>query len=85
MFPDNYIRCNLSARLLLLAEMLDMICISIFDDPLSNLLHLLHPGVGAGGEEQKSSSISVFHLPWLAFVVALMFVGILPYSASDWY
>lgn len=32
-------------------------------------------GVGAGGEEQKSSSISVFHLPWLAFVVALVFVG----------
>lgn len=31
-------------------------------------------GVGAGGEEQKSSSISVFHLPWLAFVVALVFV-----------
>ncbi|KAH6828476.1 magnesium transporter [Perilla frutescens var. hirtella] len=31
-------------------------------------------GVGAGGEEQKSSSISIFHLPWLAFVVALVFV-----------
>ncbi|KAL7159183.1 hypothetical protein ABFS83_01G011100 [Erythranthe nasuta] len=31
-------------------------------------------GVGAGGEEQKSSSISVFHLPWLAFVVAFLFV-----------
>ncbi|KAG9145588.1 hypothetical protein Leryth_021547 [Lithospermum erythrorhizon] len=31
-------------------------------------------GVGAGGEEQNSSSISIFHLPWLAFVVALLFV-----------
>lgn len=31
-------------------------------------------GVGAGGEEQKSSTISVFHLPWLAFVVAFLFV-----------
>ncbi|CAA0838052.1 Probable magnesium transporter NIPA9 [Striga hermonthica] len=31
-------------------------------------------GVGAGGEEQKSSSISIYHLPWLAFVVAVLFV-----------
>ncbi|KAK6161980.1 hypothetical protein DH2020_001821 [Rehmannia glutinosa] len=32
-------------------------------------------GVGAGGEEQNTSSISVYHLPWLAFVVAFLFVG----------
>ncbi|KAM1024695.1 hypothetical protein ACFX2I_037841 [Malus domestica] len=31
-------------------------------------------GVGAGGEEQKASIISVFHLPWLAIVVAFLFV-----------
>ncbi|KAL6985547.1 hypothetical protein U1Q18_018923 [Sarracenia purpurea var. burkii] len=31
-------------------------------------------GVGAGGEEQKASSISIFHLPWLAFVVVLLFI-----------
>lgn len=31
-------------------------------------------GVGAGGEEQKASSISIFHLPWLAFVVSILFV-----------
>ncbi|GER35404.1 hypothetical protein STAS_11677, partial [Striga asiatica] len=31
-------------------------------------------GVGAGGEEQKSSSISIYHLPWLACVVAVLFV-----------
>lgn len=31
-------------------------------------------GVGAGGEEQKTSSISIFHLPWLAFAVAILFV-----------
>ncbi|KAL0330688.1 UNVERIFIED_CONTAM: putative magnesium transporter NIPA9 [Sesamum angustifolium] len=31
-------------------------------------------GVGAGGEEQKASLISVFHLPWLAFVVTFLFV-----------
>ncbi|KAG8375691.1 hypothetical protein BUALT_Bualt10G0126700 [Buddleja alternifolia] len=31
-------------------------------------------GVGAGGEEQTVSSISVFQLPWLAFVVVLLFV-----------
>ncbi|XP_073305646.1 probable magnesium transporter NIPA9 isoform X1 [Primulina huaijiensis] len=31
-------------------------------------------GIGVGGEEQKASSISVFHLPWLAFVVAILFV-----------
>ncbi|GMQ03728.1 hypothetical protein CsSME_00049413 [Camellia sinensis var. sinensis] len=31
-------------------------------------------GVGAGGEEQQASSISIAHLPWLAFVVAFLFV-----------
>ncbi|XP_034683973.1 probable magnesium transporter NIPA9 isoform X1 [Vitis riparia] len=31
-------------------------------------------GVGTGGEEQKASSISIFHLPWLAFSVAILFV-----------
>ncbi|KDP34076.1 hypothetical protein JCGZ_07647 [Jatropha curcas] len=31
-------------------------------------------GVGAGGEEQEASSISVFQLPWLAFIVAILFV-----------
>ncbi|GFZ16252.1 magnesium transporter, putative [Actinidia rufa] len=31
-------------------------------------------GVGAGGEEQKASSISIFHLPWLAFIVAFLFM-----------
>ncbi|KAH9615239.1 hypothetical protein KSS87_006641 [Heliosperma pusillum] len=32
-------------------------------------------GVGAGGEEQKAFPISVFHLPWLAVGVAIVFVG----------
>lgn len=32
-------------------------------------------GVGAGGEEQEASSISIFHLPWVAFIVAILFVG----------
>ncbi|KAL3655728.1 hypothetical protein CASFOL_000124 [Castilleja foliolosa] len=31
-------------------------------------------GVGAGGEEQKVSSISIYHLPWVASVVAILFV-----------
>lgn len=31
-------------------------------------------GVGAGGEEQEVSSISIFQLPWLAFVVSILFV-----------
>jgi drug/metabolite transporter (DMT)-like permease len=31
-------------------------------------------GVGAGGEEQTASSISILHLPWVAGVVALLFV-----------
>ncbi|KAL8216529.1 hypothetical protein R6Q57_023366 [Mikania cordata] len=31
-------------------------------------------GVGAGGEEQKASSISILHLLWLAFGVAFLFV-----------
>ncbi|KAH9653293.1 putative magnesium transporter NIPA9 [Citrus sinensis] len=30
-------------------------------------------GVGAGGEEQEPSSISIFQLPWLAFVVSILF------------
>lgn len=32
-------------------------------------------GVGAGGEEQKASSISILHLPWVACGVAFLFVG----------
>lgn len=31
-------------------------------------------GVGAGGEEQEATAISIFHLPWLALVVAILFV-----------
>ncbi|GFQ06683.1 probable magnesium transporter nipa9 [Phtheirospermum japonicum] len=31
-------------------------------------------GVGAGGEEQKATSISIYHLPWVACVVAILFV-----------
>ncbi|KAJ1423424.1 Magnesium transporter NIPA [Sesbania bispinosa] len=33
-------------------------------------------GVGAGGEEQEAAALSVFHIPWLAFVVFILFVGI---------
>ena len=40
-------------------------------------------GVGAGGEEQKASPISIFHLPWLAFVVAILFVGTLLCAPTD--
>ncbi|XP_031473893.1 probable magnesium transporter NIPA9 isoform X1 [Nymphaea colorata] len=31
-------------------------------------------GVGIGGEEQELSNISLFSLPWLVFVVAILFV-----------
>nr|XP_034890924.1 probable magnesium transporter NIPA9 isoform X2 [Populus alba] len=31
-------------------------------------------GVGAGGEEQEASSISIFQLPWLALLVAILFM-----------
>ncbi|KAJ7966408.1 Protein of unknown function (DUF803) [Quillaja saponaria] len=31
-------------------------------------------GVGAGGEEQEAIAISIFHLPWLAFVVFILFI-----------
>ncbi|XP_056698467.1 probable magnesium transporter NIPA9 [Spinacia oleracea] len=31
-------------------------------------------GIGAGGEEQNTSPISIFHLPWLAFFVVIVFV-----------
>lgn len=62
-----------------------MISSSIIYDPISKLFIFLHlgVGVGAGGEEQKLPSISVLYLPWLAFVVAFVFVGILPYSATN--
>ncbi|PHU13980.1 putative magnesium transporter NIPA9 [Capsicum chinense] len=30
--------------------------------------------VGAGGEEQQASAISIFHLPWLACAVTILFV-----------
>lgn len=39
-------------------------------------------GVGAGGEEQNASSISIFHLPWLACAVAFLFVGTPEWMAS---
>lgn len=32
-------------------------------------------GVGAGGEDQEASELSVLQLPWLAFSVAILFVG----------
>ncbi|KAL1315393.1 probable magnesium transporter NIPA9 isoform X2 [Arachis hypogaea] len=31
-------------------------------------------GVGAGGEEQEAATLSIFHIPCLAFVVAILFV-----------
>ncbi|XP_043721529.1 probable magnesium transporter NIPA9 [Telopea speciosissima] len=31
-------------------------------------------GVGVGGEEQKASAISIFHLPLLVFIVVILFV-----------
>ncbi|PON71710.1 Magnesium transporter NIPA [Parasponia andersonii] len=40
-------------------------------------------GVGAGGEEQKSSDISIFQLPWLAIIVAILFVGTLSGASSN--
>ena len=36
-------------------------------------------GVGAGGEEQEAAALSIFHIPWLAFVVFILFVGTLSY------
>lgn len=54
-----------------------------FEGPPAVLIIVLRTGVGAGGEEQKASSISIFHLPWLAFVVSILFVGIKPYALTD--
>ncbi|XP_027354347.1 probable magnesium transporter NIPA9 isoform X2 [Abrus precatorius] len=31
-------------------------------------------GVGAGGEEQEAAALSIFHIPWMAFVVFILFV-----------
>ncbi|MBA0633042.1 hypothetical protein Godav_001692 [Gossypium davidsonii] len=39
-------------------------------------------GVGAGGEEQESSAVSILQLPWLAFVVVIVFVGTPKWLAS---
>lgn len=39
-------------------------------------------GVGAGGEEQESSAVSILQLPWLAFVVMIVFVGTPKWLAS---
>eukprot|EP00268_Persea_americana_P013662 TRINITY_DN16083_c0_g1_i1.p1 TRINITY_DN16083_c0_g1~~TRINITY_DN16083_c0_g1_i1.p1 ORF type:complete len:158 (-),score=25.88 TRINITY_DN16083_c0_g1_i1:1095-1568(-) len=39
-------------------------------------------GVGVGGEEQKASAISLFSLPLLAFIVAILFVGRPQWMAS---
>ena len=43
----------------------------------------LRAGVGAGGEEQKASAISVYQLPWLAIIVATLFVGTLSCATSN--
>ncbi|KAF4348148.1 hypothetical protein G4B88_016773 [Cannabis sativa] len=40
-------------------------------------------GVGAGGEEQKASAISVLQLPWLVIIVVILFVGTLSCGSSD--
>ncbi|KAL1089455.1 hypothetical protein V6Z11_D07G022300 [Gossypium hirsutum] len=39
-------------------------------------------GVGAGGEEQVASSVSILQLPWLAFFVVILFVGTPEWVAS---
>ncbi|KAF5936076.1 hypothetical protein HYC85_027205 [Camellia sinensis] len=40
-------------------------------------------GVGAGGEEQQASSISIAHLPWLAFVVAFLYYLTDGFASTD--
>ncbi|GAB2285989.1 hypothetical protein Dimus_039740 [Dionaea muscipula] len=40
-------------------------------------------GVGAGGEEQKASSIPLFHLLWLFFLAFILFVGTLLCAQAD--
>ncbi|KAG6388042.1 hypothetical protein SASPL_153239 [Salvia splendens] len=40
-------------------------------------------GVGAGGEEQKAPSISIIYLPWLVFLVALVFVDAIRSGRGD--
>lgn len=57
-------------------------CICITPTVLStgftdNFLRYMLAGVGAGGEEQAAESISILHLPWMAFAVSILFVGIL--------
>ena len=44
---------------------------------------LILAGIGAGGEDQQTSPISIFHLPFLAFVVVIMFVGTLLCALTD--
>ncbi|KAB1226282.1 hypothetical protein CJ030_MR1G003741 [Morella rubra] len=40
-------------------------------------------GVGAGGEEQEATTISIFHLPWLAFIVVILFVDLILSATKD--
>jgi hypothetical protein len=47
------------------------------------VLVFVFTGVGAGGEEQEATAISIFHLPWLAFIAAILFVGTLSCAPSD--
>lgn len=50
---------------------------------LVNLYVCLYLGVGAGGEEQQEAvALSIFHIPWLAFVVFILFVGTLSHEST---
>ena len=47
-----------------------------------NIICFLCLGVGAGGEEQEVVALSIFHIPGLAFVVFILFVGTLSYKST---
>ncbi|XP_020960900.1 probable magnesium transporter NIPA9 isoform X1 [Arachis ipaensis] len=48
------------------------LCIKVIDSRVH--LHSWTLGVGAGGEEQEAATLSIFHIPCLAFVVAILFL-----------
>jgi len=50
---------------------------------LVNYYVFIYLGVGAGGEEQQEMvALSIFHIPWLAFVVSILFVGTLSHEST---
>ncbi|KAJ8448818.1 hypothetical protein Cgig2_011439 [Carnegiea gigantea] len=84
--PHGYLWCNINVSVIQPISGVGLAMLSIFSHfylkELMNAVDWLGIalagsgtiGVSAGGEEQKASPISILHLPWLGFFVAILFV-----------